>query len=249
MPRKKRKNIKLQEYNKRRRLSINEKEDTATDKENVEANEREEEENEEKIRTCLLATALIWNESEKNNKRMIKGIPKTTYYRKSADLSAGGSSSGFVNESTGSSLVSPTLPGSLDETNKDSTLCERIIQLQNVLLKNEKTLTAFEYNRQRAVYEYLIRLNNGNRKIKFSEEAAHMVYIVSKPYTAKWIRSLAKFYLDYKSFPVSHIPATQIQNPNAEIPNAEIPNPKSQIIITTEIIGFDQKILRFAGVT
>ena len=61
----------------------------------------------------------------------------------------------------------------------------------------------FEYNRQRAVYEYLTWLNNGCGKMKASEEAMQIVYIISKPYTAKWIRSLAKFYLNHQSFPVS----------------------------------------------
>jgi len=65
-------------------------------------------------------------------------------------------------------------------------------------------LTVFKYNRQHAVYEYLTRLNNGYRKMKASEEATRMVYIISKPYTAKWIRSLAKFYLNHKSFSVSY---------------------------------------------
>ncbi len=40
--------------------------------------------------------------------------------------------------------------------------------------------------------------------MKVSEEATRMVYIISKPYTAKWIRSLAKFYLNHKSFSVSY---------------------------------------------
>ena len=40
--------------------------------------------------------------------------------------------------------------------------------------------------------------------MKASEEAMRMVYIISKPYTAKWIRSLAKFYLNHKSFSVSY---------------------------------------------
>ncbi len=65
-------------------------------------------------------------------------------------------------------------------------------------------LTVFEYNRQRAVYEYLTQLNNSYGKMKASEETMRMVYIISKSYTAKWIRSLAKFYLNHKSFPVSY---------------------------------------------
>jgi len=38
--------------------------------------------------------------------------------------------------------------------------------------------------------------------MKASEEAMQMVYINSKPYIAKWIHFLAKFYLNYQSFPV-----------------------------------------------
>ena len=294
MPRAKKNFVRLQEYNKRRQLSFDEKEKTETN-ENTESVEREEKgiELEEKTRTCLFATALIWNKPEKN-KRTIKGIPKTTYYRKfgtssilanaskgtpkitsfwGSSGSAGGSfvlsefsasSNSCISELTGSSpvpsplpfpspspsplpssfpppspssflppspssfpspspsfsspspssfsspspssfssLVLPALPGSLSKTNENSILCERIAQLRDDLIKNGKMLTVFEYNRQRAVYEYLIRVNDGNGKMKASEEVTQMVYIISKPYTAKWIRSMAKFYLNHQSFPVS----------------------------------------------
>ncbi|CAI2191080.1 17949_t:CDS:2 [Funneliformis geosporum] len=60
-------------------------------------------------------------------------------------------------------------------------LCERIVQLQDDLIKNGKMLMAFEYNRQHAVYEYLIQINDDNEKMKAT-----------------------KFYLNHQSFPVSY---------------------------------------------
>ncbi|RHZ73190.1 hypothetical protein Glove_232g30 [Diversispora epigaea] len=153
--------------------------------ETYEEEEEEENEEEETIQTRLLTTALIWNKPEKNNARTVKGIPKTTYYCKfgtSGTLSnaAKGTSkiinfwgnkkslSGFGSRSLASnscisepfapssSLISPTLSKSLAETDDNSILCERILQLWDDLLKNGKILTASEYNRQCAVYEYLI---------------------------------------------------------------------------------------------
>src|SRR6266540_123016 len=270
MPRRKKKIIQLQEYNKRRRISFDETKETEINEKNTVFIERENEEIEEKkeMRTCPLAE-LRWNKSEKN-KRTIKGIPKITYYHKFGTSSVlanaskgtpkitsfwgnGGSvSSSFVlskfsvssnrcvSEFAGSSVLFPspfplspslspspssfssppspspssflspspspfpTLPGSLSKKDESLMLCERIAQLRNDLLNNRKMLTVFEYNRQRAVYEYLTRLNNGYGKMKASEEATRIVYIISKPYTAKWIRSLAKFYLNHKSFSVSY---------------------------------------------
>src|SRR6266498_2053016 len=270
MPRRKKKIIRLQEYNKRRRLSFDEMKETETNKKDTVFTERENKkiEEEKEMRTCPLAE-LIWNKSKKN-KRTIKGIPKTTYYRKFstssvlANASKGtpkitsfwgnsGSVSGSfvlskfsassnrcVSEFAGSSVLFPspspsspplssspssfssslspspssfssplpspfpTLPRSLSKKDESLMLCERIVQLRNDLLNNGKMLTVFEYNRQRAVYEYLTWLNNGYGKMKASKEATQIVYIISKPYTAKWIRSLAKFYLNHKSFPVSY---------------------------------------------
>jgi hypothetical protein len=46
-----------------------------------EENERINEE-EEKTHTRLLTTALVWKKPERENTRVIKGVPKTTYYRK-----------------------------------------------------------------------------------------------------------------------------------------------------------------------
>ncbi|CAG8687359.1 8415_t:CDS:1, partial [Ambispora gerdemannii] len=43
----------------------------------------------------------------------------------------------------------------------------------------------FEYNKWRAVYKYFVRLDNGNGKIQISEEAANVVYVSPKSYTAK----------------------------------------------------------------
>src|SRR6266540_3004118 len=82
MPRRKKKIIQLQEYNKRRRISFDETKETETNEKDTVFTERENEEIEEEKETRTYSLAkLIWNKSEKN-KRTIKGIPKTTYYRK-----------------------------------------------------------------------------------------------------------------------------------------------------------------------
>ncbi|CAG8691991.1 3918_t:CDS:1, partial [Ambispora gerdemannii] len=66
-------------------------------------------------------------------------------------------------------------------------LCEKINQLQEDLLKNAQIFIVFKYNKWRAVYEYFVQLDNGDGKMQASEEAANVVYVSPKPYTAKWI--------------------------------------------------------------
>ncbi|RHZ79658.1 hypothetical protein Glove_142g51 [Diversispora epigaea] len=156
----------------RRRLSPDEKE---TNKEDNEIDKRDDEKikEEEEIQMCLLATALIWNKPKKN-KRIVKEIPKITYYYKFGTSSVlANTTKGtlkitvflrnkktlnkFTNWSAGcfsngselvkNSFVAPMLSESLKETDENLVLCERIEQLQDNLLKNEKTLSAFEYNK------------------------------------------------------------------------------------------------------
>ncbi|RHZ55154.1 hypothetical protein Glove_420g89 [Diversispora epigaea] len=85
--------------------------------------------------------------------------------------------------------------GSENESDETSILGDIIIKLREDLLKNGKIFTAFEFNEQRAVYEYFMKAN---------EDAANIVYISPKKYTSKRIRFLGKFYLLNKSFPVSY---------------------------------------------
>ncbi|CAG8503577.1 10811_t:CDS:2, partial [Scutellospora calospora] len=83
-------------------------------------------------------------------------------------------------------LASPTY-STLAKLNSDENesedrhfeLGDVITQLQENLLKNEKTFSAFEYNERRAVYEYFVRLYDGHGKLKASEAAAHISFPLS----------------------------------------------------------------------
>lgn len=154
------------------------------------------------------------------------GMPKSTYYRKfgvSGVLANAAKESSKITSFFGSenASVSVLVSGFSDNNNPLSefvggssanldkketmsvVLSEKINQLREDLLKNAQIFTAFEYNKRRTVYEYFVRLDNGVGKMQASEEAANVVYISPKPYTAKWIRALAKYYLFYESFPLS----------------------------------------------
>ncbi|KAF0547896.1 dde family endonuclease [Gigaspora margarita] len=74
-------------------------------------------------------------------------------------------------------------------------LYEEISQLQKYLMKNGCTIIGFEYNEHQAVYEYLVLLEDGNEK-----EKVRSSYITPKPYTARKIRFLAKYYLHHRTF-------------------------------------------------
>src|SRR6266487_3572909 len=150
--------------------------DETDEEENKKANEEE-----EKIQACLLTTTLVWKNAERENTRTIKGIPKTIYYHKfgtsgSLAKAAKGThkitnffASGSLAFSATSTHTSSTSTFSAlsvaDKDDAEAILYKRIAQLWNKLLENGQIFTAFEYNRRRAVYEYLIRLND-NGKMK-----------------------------------------------------------------------------------
>ena len=68
-------------------------------------------------------------------------------------------------------------------------LKERVKNLKVELKEKQKSLTVTEYNKKRAIFEYLRRLDdNGNEKVKASMEAAKLVFIESALYRAKTIR-------------------------------------------------------------
>ncbi|CAG8725963.1 21008_t:CDS:2, partial [Cetraspora pellucida] len=90
-----------------------------------------------------------------------------------------------------------------ENVNDEFMLHERIKQLKEDLTKNQKNLTTIEYNKRRAVYEYLVRLDSSDGKIKASNEAACVVCISPKQYLSQKIHFLAEFYLYYKSFPIT----------------------------------------------
>ena len=67
-------------------------------------------------------------------------------------------------------------------------LKERVENLKVELKEKQKSLTVTEYNKKRAIFEYLRRLDdNRNGKVKASMEAAKLVFIKSAPYRAKTI--------------------------------------------------------------
>ena len=62
-----------------------------------------------------------------------------------------------------------------------------------------------EYNKKRAIFEYLRRLDdNGNGKVKASMEAAKLVFIESAPYRAKTICYWANYWLQYNHLLINH---------------------------------------------
>lgn len=220
MPKKKKSIKLLEEYNnKRRKLAQERREEKAISEgekfeeqfsdsefdDQEEENERIDEE-EEKTRTRLLTMALVWKEPERENTRVIKGVPKTTYYRKFGVSGMLANAAKKTHKIT--NFFGPTAESSTSVSSASSGFSNKldgeITQLREDLLKNGRVLTALEYNERRAVYEYLMRLDNGHGKIKASQEAANMVYISPRPHRSKRIRSVANFYLNHKSFPLSH---------------------------------------------
>jgi hypothetical protein len=79
------------------------------------------------------------------------------------------------------------------------------IEILKVELKNQqKTMTVSEYNKKRAIFEYLTRLDDsGKGKMKASMEAVQLVFIGSGPYKARSIRYWANYWLQYNHLPVS----------------------------------------------
>ena len=60
-----------------------------------------------------------------------------------------------------------------DEEQNEMSLTVRIENLKSKLKEQQKTLTVTEYNKKRAVFEYLRRLDiNENEKIKASERSS-----------------------------------------------------------------------------
>lgn len=91
-----------------------------------------------------------------------------------------------------------------DEEQNHLDLIEKIENLKTELVKQQKTLTVTEYNKKRAVFEYLKRLDdNGKGKMKASIEAAKLVFIEYAPYKPRTIQYWANFWLKYNHLPVS----------------------------------------------
>ena len=65
-----------------------------------------------------------------------------------------------------------------DEGQNQPDLNKRIEDIMIELKEQQKSLTVAEFNKKRAILEYLKRLsNNGNGKVKASVEAAQLCFI------------------------------------------------------------------------
>ncbi|PKB92116.1 hypothetical protein RhiirA5_387884 [Rhizophagus irregularis] len=92
-----------------------------------------------------------------------------------------------------------------DEEQNHLDLNKRIENLRIELKKQQSSLNVTEYNKKRAIFEYLRRLsdNDGKGKIKASVEAAQVVFIENTQYKARIIRYWAKYWLQYNHLPIS----------------------------------------------
>src|SRR6266511_4377342 len=91
------------------------------------------------------------------------------------------------------------------ENEEQNNLKKKIESLKIELKEKQKSLTVIEYNKKRAIFEYLRRLDD-NRKgmVKASIEAVELVFIESAPYRARTIRYWANYWLQYNHLPISH---------------------------------------------
>ena len=75
--------------------------------------------------------------------------------------------------------------------------------MKTELKEKQKSLTVIEYNKMRAIFEYLKRLDNGKGKTNASVEAAQLVFIDCAPYRARSIQHWANFWLQHNYLPIS----------------------------------------------
>jgi len=92
-----------------------------------------------------------------------------------------------------------------EERNQQSDILERLEILKKELCEQQKNLSVVNYNKKRAIFEYLNHLDsNGKGKIKASETASQLVYIDALPYRARAIRNWATYWLEYDRLPFSY---------------------------------------------
>jgi len=92
-----------------------------------------------------------------------------------------------------------------DEEQNLLNLNEKINILKIELKEQQKLLTVAEYNKKRAILEYLTRLNDNEKgKMKVSMKATQLVFIKSGPYKARSIRYWANYWLKYNHLSVSN---------------------------------------------
>jgi hypothetical protein len=91
-----------------------------------------------------------------------------------------------------------------NEYDDQPNISERIESLRIELQETQKKLSVSEFNKKRAIFEYLRRLDDdGKGKVKASKEAAQLVFIESAPYRARTIRYWANYWLQNNHFPIS----------------------------------------------
>ncbi len=81
-----------------------------------------------------------------------------------------------------------------EEQNHQLDLNKRIENLKMELKEQQKSLTVTEYNKKRAIFEYLKRLDEIGKQ-KASIEAAQLVFIESAPFRARTIRYWGNYWL------------------------------------------------------
>ena len=152
-------------------------------------------------------------EKKKRGPYLIGKMKKSTYFDKY------GPSGSFTKAAKGTAKISTfinvhqsipidfeeILDDMEDEEQNPLDLSEKIEDLKIELKERQKSLTVAEYTKKRAIFEYLIRLDeNGKGKMKASMESAQLVFIESASYKARSIRYWAKYWLQYNHLPVSH---------------------------------------------
>ena len=81
---------------------------------------------------------------------------------------------------------------------------EKVENLRIELKEKQKKLSVSEFNKKRAIFEYLKRLDDdGKDRVKASKEAAQLVFIESAPWRVRTIRYWANYWLQNNHLPIS----------------------------------------------
>ncbi|CAJ0851303.1 13432_t:CDS:2, partial [Entrophospora sp. SA101] len=151
---------------------------------------------------------------QKRSMYMKGKTPKSTYYDKY------GPSGSFTKAAEGSSKITQFFPKKSQESNNlpsdwrevldnsdDSDIeweTQGIEVLKNDIITNQNKMSILEYNKKRAIFEYLNRLDNkGRGKMNASIEAAKIIFIEGNPGKSRIIRRWASFWLKNNKLPVS----------------------------------------------
>ena len=162
-------------------------------------------------------------EKQKRGMYMKGRIPKSTYYDKY------GPSGTFTKAAEGSQKITDFFQSEKSESSnnllgdweevmgdddydeddntgnewREKNMSEKIEFLKNELINSKDNMSFSEYNKKRAIFEYLKRLNNGKGKINSSLEAAQIVFINPPSGKSRTIRYWASYWLSNKSIPIS----------------------------------------------